>query len=94
MKCHTCSDTKFHTIFAVTESVILIKIGDLSYFGNLLDKMTLYTLANESVRPVGQPRAVSMLSSLQSAVWSRSPAILEPECLSIVLAGKKDSSRK
>ena len=34
VKCHTCSDTKFHTILAVTESVILIRIGELSYFGN------------------------------------------------------------
>ena len=37
VKCHTCSDTKFHTIFAVTESVILIRIGELSYFGNFFD---------------------------------------------------------
>ena len=37
LKCHTCSDTKFHTIFAVKESVILIKFGELSYFGNFFD---------------------------------------------------------
>ena len=37
VKCHTCSDTKFHTIFAVMESVILIRIGELSHFGNFFD---------------------------------------------------------
>ena len=37
VKCHTSSDTKFHTIFAVTESVILIRIEELSYFGNFFD---------------------------------------------------------
>ena len=35
--CHTCSDTKYHTIFSVTESVILMKFGELSYFSNFFD---------------------------------------------------------
>ena len=37
VKCHTCSDTKCHTIFSVTESVILMKFGELSYFSNFFD---------------------------------------------------------
>ena len=37
VKCHTCSDTKCHTIFSVTESVILMKFGELSYFGNFFN---------------------------------------------------------
>ena len=37
VKCHTCSDIKCHTIFSVMESVILIKLGALSYFGNFFD---------------------------------------------------------
>ena len=36
VKCHTCSDTKFHTIFAVKESVILMKIGELRYNSYLI----------------------------------------------------------
>ena len=36
VKCHTCSDTKFHTIFAVRESVILMKIGELRYNNSLI----------------------------------------------------------
>ena len=37
VKCHTFSDRKCHTIFSVTESVILMKFGELSYFGNFFD---------------------------------------------------------
>ena len=37
VKCHTCSDTKCHTNFSVTESVILMKFGELSYFSNFFD---------------------------------------------------------
>ena len=37
IKCHSCSDTKCHTIASVTESVILMKFGELSYFDNFFD---------------------------------------------------------
>ena len=48
---------------------------------------------NGETRPHGF-RAVSLWANHPSAAFSRSPGSLEPECLSIVLAGKKESSRK
>ena len=64
--CHTCSDTKFHTIFAVTESVILIRIGELSYFGNFFDFGNVFG----DIHSFGLgPKVKGKLGEIRSLLW-------------------------